>query len=186
MATNIAEEFTSIAASFAALIEGLSYIDEDVAMKIAGEFSDKLVKATREVYADMASKVATELAKPTKRKPRRKKVVTTVIRTGQGAPTNGIELEAHVQEENFSAMGTDPLPENTRSFMTSGPVTMDELNSGFEDRLRGGVIDRSSVPPTGRDIPSLAEQPSVEQSVPRIPKRMSDEDADNIPESARR
>ena len=58
MVTSITEEFTSIAASFAALVEGLSYIDEDVAEKIAVEFADKLVKSTRTVYADMASKVA--------------------------------------------------------------------------------------------------------------------------------
>ena len=185
MVVSITEEFTSIAASFGALIEGLSYIDEDVATKIAVEFSDKLVKSTRAVYAEMASKVATELAKPSKRKPRRKRVATTVIQAGQQREIPEVEIEAHTQEEDFGPMGTDPLPENPRSFMTSGPISMGELDGGFAERLMGGVVERGPSAPT-----SSHRQPKPpggdEGRAIHEQRRMSTDEADEIPESDRR
>lgn len=188
MVTSITEEFTSIAASFAALVEGLSYIDEDVAERIAVEFADKLVKATRSVYAEMASKVATELAKPAKKKGarRRRVVATTIVPVGQPAGPVG-EVEVYQAVDNYEPMGTEPLPENPRSFINSGPIGMDELDSDFAERLTGGEVKRGPTPSPGRSMRQpIEEQPTQSQGAPRTPKRMSSEDADSIPESERR
>lgn len=185
--TSITEEFTSIAASFAALVEGLSYIDEDVAEKIAVEFADKLVKSTRVVYAEMASKVAAELSKPPKKKAvRRRRVATTVVPVT--VPVGPVEeFEAYQATENYEPMGTEPLPENPTSFISSGPIGMDEVDSGFSDRLSGGVVERGPAPAPSRSIRQPLEgQPTVATGAPRTPKRMSPDEAKNIPESDRR
>lgn len=158
MASNVVEEFKAIAASFMALIDGLSYIDEDVAEKIADDFSDKLVKSTRTVFQEMAAKVSVELAKNKRGTPRRRKVASTVVPVsrspeyeidrGNGSGGGGPSMvapEGYFTDEEMAPMGTDPLPPNPQSFIGgSGPMAAEDFNTG--SYLSGGVVERERAP----------------------------------------
>lgn len=143
MTVNIAEEFTSIAASFSALLEGLAYIDEDVADKLAVEFSEKLVKSTRAVYAEMAGKISVQLAKPKKNARRRK------VMPGVPEAVVPMEVSTEVPQEELASQydsGSEELPYNERSFL-GGPVNQ----TGLDNALDGVEVTNRAMnyPPGG-------------------------------------
>ncbi|MCH8065917.1 MAG: hypothetical protein IIC90_08865 [Chloroflexi bacterium] len=156
---DLTDEFRSIAASLSALIEGLSYIDEDVAEKLAVEFSEKLVKATREVYIEMTKKMSNELAKPRKRKARRRRVATAVVNApGYAPPTESypddrpLPPNEQLGEEGLEAIGREVLPVNPNSFLGGSPISLDALEDGLQDQLGGQeVTNRASSYPPVRD-----------------------------------
>lgn len=142
---NIADEFRNIAASFSALIEGLSYMDIDVAEKLADEFSEKLIESSRSVFAEMAVKISEELGKPKKTKRRRKKVATVEV------PVHQAPLTEH-EEFSEASIGNQELPFNEHSFLGGKAFSADVLDSGFQDELTGtGVTDRAANYPPTRD-----------------------------------
>ncbi len=164
---NIVEEFQSMAASMGALLEGVGYIDEDVAEKLAVEFTDKLVAASREVYAEMASKIAEELRKPTKKRRRRRRVATAVVPV-HPEETRTVRREGIYYNEP-EAIGNAELPENPLSFIggdgrpPSGPI------SGMEDmgdQLGSPeIVERGPyVPPTRRQgAPTRLTQEEIDE-----------------------
>ncbi len=155
MTVNIVEEFQSIARSFGALIEGLSYVDEDVAEKLAAEFSKKLADMSRNVYIEMAGKVSKELAKSPNKKRRRKSV--SVREDIYSQPRTVMPLRpVSEDEELYQSIGTQELEENTNSFIGSGPLSSTE---DISDVLSNQQITHRSAgyPPTrdqgGRMVP---------------------------------
>jgi len=71
----LGNDLTSILNSFASMLEGVYFVDEDLADSLAAKFSDRLRTEVRAVYADMAKDIADALAKPPVRKRRRRKKV---------------------------------------------------------------------------------------------------------------
>jgi hypothetical protein len=67
---DLGTEFRGLAESFAHMIQGLAYLDEDEAGRIAKKYSDELVTAARGVYKNLAEEMAVVLAKPPKKKRR--------------------------------------------------------------------------------------------------------------------
>lgn len=184
---DITDEFRSIAASLSALIEGLSYIDADVAEKMAVEFSDKLVVASRAVYADMAGKIAEELSKPKKRKARRRKVATTVVDApgysgyGEGViPVDNSPRTVYPDDEQLSdggrdIIGRETLPPNPNSFLDSGngPIALENMDEELQAQLGGQEItNRASAYPPVRDQQGQNRRPGT-------PQRMSKEEMDD-------
>ncbi len=171
---DLIDEFRSIAASLSALIEGLSYIDEDVAEKLAVEFSDKLVKATREVYIDMTKKMSDELAKPRKKKARRRRVATTVVSAPGYAPVADPvqpleEPRTVYPDEGPDIIGRETLPANPQSFLGGSPIALESLEGGLQDQLGGQELtNRAASYPPVRD--------QGQGGGPGVPRRLSKEE----------
>ena len=70
---NLGQEFRALAESFAHIIEGLAYIDEDEAGRLANKYSDELLVAVRGVYKDLADDMSAVLAKPPKKRRAKRK-----------------------------------------------------------------------------------------------------------------
>jgi len=88
--SNLAEDLDQILKSFASMLEGVYFVDEDLAESLAVKFSEELRLEVRKVYAAMAKEVAVSLAKPpTKKKRRRKKNVE--------APASAVVAEEGVE-----------------------------------------------------------------------------------------
>ena len=99
--SNLAEDLDQILRSFASMIEGVYFVDEDLAESLAVKFSEELRLEVRKVYAAMAKEVAVSLAKPPAKKRRRrgKKVnnVAPVKKVVEGIE-EGVEMGVGVEE----------------------------------------------------------------------------------------
>ena len=104
--SNLAEDLDQILKSFASMLEGVYFVDEDLAESLAVKFSEELRLEVRKVYAAMAKEVAVSLAKPpSKKKRRRKKNVE--------APASAVVAEEGVE----MGVGVEELDENPGSLL---------------------------------------------------------------------
>ena len=105
--SNLAEDLDQILKSFASMIEGVYFVDEELAESLAAKFSEELRLEVRKVYASMAKEVATSLAKPpAKRRRKRKKVEEAVPVTETAVVEEGVEMNVGVEEldENLGSL----------------------------------------------------------------------------------
>jgi len=108
--TNLGQEFRALAESFAHMIEGLAYLDEDEAGRLANKYSDELVIAVRGVYKNLADDMSTVLAKPPKKRRARKKTVTdnSIPTLSENVPAPTPAGVADIRAE--ANIGTEELP----------------------------------------------------------------------------
>ena len=97
--SNLAEDLDQILKSFASMIEGVYFVDEELAESLAAKFSEELRLEVRKVYASMAKEVATSLAKPpAKRRRKRKKVEEAVPVAETAVVEEGVDMGIGVEE----------------------------------------------------------------------------------------
>ena len=132
--SNLAEDLDQILKSFASMLEGVYFVDEDLAESLAVKFSEELRLEVRKVYAAMAKEVAVSLAKPpSKKKRRRKKNVE--------APASAVVAEEGVE----MGVGVEELDENPGSLLSQ---VQDE--AGVQQSLDRALASRAVTARSGR------------------------------------
>ena len=104
---NLAEDLDQILKSFSSMLEGVYFVDEELAEVLAVKFSEELRLEVRKVYASMAKEVAVSLAKPPSKKRRRKQ-------KPKAAPSAVI---SEVEEGVDMGIGVEELGENQGSLL---------------------------------------------------------------------
>jgi len=136
--SNLAEDLDQILKSFASMLEGVYFVDEDLAESLAVKFSEELRLEVRKVYAAMAKEVAVSLAKPpSKKKRRRKKNVE--------APASAVVAEEGVE----MGVGVEELDENPGSLLGQIQDEADvqqSLNKALSSRAVTARSERQSAP----------------------------------------
>jgi|TARA_R110000824_G_scaffold25635_3_gene89150 hypothetical protein len=150
---DLGQEFRALAESFAHMIEGLAYLDEDEAGRLATKYSDELVIAVRSVYKDLANDMSAVLAKPPKKRRVRRKTVTInsvpAVSGNIPAPTPAqvanIRAEANIgveefppQEETIRSQQVDPEDmgmalDNMQQSLHSKQVTKRTNKGGYQE-----------------------------------------------------
>ena len=105
---NLAEDLDQILKSFSSMIEGVYFVDEELAEVLAAKFSEELRLEVRKVYASMAKEVATSLSKPPAKRRRKKQ-------KPKAAPSEVISVE--VEEGVDMGIGVEELGENQGSLL---------------------------------------------------------------------
>ena len=105
--SNLAEDLDQILKSFASMIEGVYFVDEELAEVLAAKFSEELRLEVRKVYASMAKEVATSLSKPPAKRRRKKQ-------KPKAAPSAVI---SEVEEGVDMGIGVEELGENQGSLL---------------------------------------------------------------------
>ena len=150
---DLGQEFRALAESFAHIIEGLAYLDEDEAGRLANKYSDELLLAVRGVYKELADDMSAVLAKPPKKRRARRKTVTNnsgpAVSGNVPAPTPSniadIRAEANIgteelppQEETIRSQQVDPddmgmALENMQKSLHSKKVTKRPSSGGYQE-----------------------------------------------------
>lgn len=150
---DLGQEFRALAESFAHIIEGLAYLDEDEAGRLASKYSDELLLAVRGVYKELADDMSAVLAKPPKKRRARRKTVTinsVPDRSGNvPVPTStdvgDIRTEANIgteelppQQETIRGQQVDPEDmgmalENLQQSLHSKQVTKRPSSGGYQE-----------------------------------------------------
>ena len=161
---DLGTEFRGLAESFAHMIQGLAYLDEDEAGRIAKKYSDELVAAARGVYKNLAEEMAVVLAKPPKKKRRSRKPVMPSDNTPIPSPTPSDVADIRA-EANIGMEELPPQEETIRTQpgdLTTGQVAPEDVGFMMENlqnslhsqnvttgRSRGGYQE-SRTPPQKR------------------------------------
>ena len=96
---NLAEDLDQILKSFSSMLEGVYFVDEELAEVLAVKFSEELRLEVRKVYASMAKEVAVSLAKPPSKKRRRKqKAKITPVEATPVEAEEGVDMGIGVEE----------------------------------------------------------------------------------------
>ena len=155
---DLGTEFRGLAESFAHMIEGLAYLDEDEAVRLAKKYSDELVAAARGVYKNLAEEMAEVLAKPPKkrRKSRKAPVISNNSPLPSPLPTEVGDIRAEAN------IGTEELPPQQET-IRSQHVDPDDMGMALENlqqslhsqqvtntRSRGTGYQDSRTPPQRR------------------------------------
>ena len=112
---NLAEDLDQILKSFSSMLEGVYFVDEDLAESLAVKFSEELRLEVRKVYASMAKDVAISLAKPpTKRRRKKKKVERTSV-------SKTVIVEDGIEAGIGMAVGVEELEDNLESLLQHVP-----------------------------------------------------------------
>ena len=139
---NLAEDLDQILKSFSSMLEGVYFVDEELAEVLAVKFSEELRLEVRKVYASMAKEVATSLAKPPAKRRRRK----------QRAKATPVEAVPVVAEEGVDmGVGVEELDENPQSLLKQ---VQDEA------AVQGALSDALS----SQDVTSRAGRGSIEST----------------------
>jgi len=157
---DLGQEFRALAESFAHMIEGLAYLDEDEAGRLASKYSDELLLAVRGVYKNLADDMSEVLAKPPKKRRARKKTVT--INSGPGVSENVLaptpsDVSDIRAESNIGTEELPPQQETIRSQQVD-PDDMGMALDGLQQSLHsqqvtkrtGGGYQDSRTPPQTR------------------------------------
>jgi len=153
---DLGTEFRGLAESFAHMIEGLAYLDEEEAVRLAKKYSDELVTAARGVYKNLAEEMAEVLAKPPKKRRKSKKTVEFSDNNAVPSPTPydvaDIRAEANI--------GTEELPPQQETIRSQqvDPDDMGMALDGLQQSLHsqqvtkrtGGGYQDSRTPPQTR------------------------------------
>ena len=145
---DLGQEFRALAESFAHIIEGLAYLDEDEAGRLASKYSDELLLAVRGVYKELADDMSAVLAKPPKKRRARKKTVTinsVPDRSGNiPAPTptdvGDIRAEANI--------GTEELPPQQET-IRSQQVDPDDIGLALDNMQKSLHSKQTTQRPRG-------------------------------------
>ena len=134
---SLAEDLHNILNSFGSMLEGVYYIDEDLAGSLAEKFSDRLRESTRSIYAEMTAEISKGLEKPPKKRRRRKSV---------GEETEDeATFTINPPPDSRNVMGTEELPENENTLLNlSNGEDPDLLAANLLNSDR--VTDRSNRP----------------------------------------
>ena len=146
---DLGTEFRGLAESFAHMIEGLAYLDEEEAVRLAKKYSDELVTAARGVYKNLAEEMAEVLAKPPKKRRKSKKTVEFSDNKPVPPPTPydvaDIRAEANIgteelppQEETLRSQQVDPenmgmALDNLKTTLSSQEVTTGRPRGAYQD-----------------------------------------------------
>jgi len=155
--TNLGQEFRALAESFAHMIEGLAYLDEDEAGRLATKYSDELVIAVRGVYKNLADDMSAVLAKPPKKRRARKK--TGTINSGSDISENvrtPIDVGDIPTEANIGTEELPPQQETIRSQQVDPDdigLALDSMQQSLHSkqvtqRPRGGYQESRNPPQT--------------------------------------
>ena len=145
---DLGQEFRALAESFAHIIEGLAYLDEDEAGRLASKYSDELLLAVRGVYKELADDMSAVLAKPPKKRRARKKTVTDnsgpVMSGNIPAPTptdvGDIRAEANI--------GTEELPPQMET-IRSQQVDPDDIGLALDNMQQSLHSKQTTQRPRG-------------------------------------
>lgn len=161
---NLGQEFRALAESFAHIIEGLAYIDEDEAGRLANKYSDELLVAVRGVYKDLADDMSAVLAKPpkkrrAKRKPSAESGTSGTTAVGEVVPSPAQPNVADIRAE--ANIGTEELPNQEQTIRSQqvDPEGMGQALEGLQQTLHStevtkrpstGAYQESRTPPQKR------------------------------------
>lgn len=145
---NLGQEFRALAESFAHIIEGLAYIDEDEAGRLANKYSDELLVAVRGVYKSLAEDMAAVLAKPPKKRRAKRKTFAESGTTGVG---EAVPSPAKPNVSNIRAeanIGTEELPtqEQTIRSQQVDPEGMGQALEGLQKTLHSTEVTKRPSP----------------------------------------
>ena len=129
---NLGQEFRALAESFAHIIEGLAYIDEDEAGRLANKYSDELLVAVRGVYKSLADDMSAVLAKPPKKRRAKRKTSAESSTTGVGEVVPSPNV-ANIRAE--ANIGTEELPPQEET-IRSQQVDPDDMGMALENMQR--------------------------------------------------
>ena len=166
---SINENFRDIAVSFESLINGLAYVDEDLANKLSVKFSKELEKEVRKVYALIASEIASGLSKPPKKTTKSRRPID-LVRKDSSRPIGDFlpPLPTGIYREDES-VPMEELPENPNSFSyipddvptMSGPLVGVQPEQALEE---GDIINRQPYnPPPQRANTTVARRLTDEE-----------------------
>ena len=154
---DLGTEFRGLAESFAHMIEGLAYLDEEEAVRLAKKYSDELVTAARGVYKNLAEEMAEVLAKPPKKRRKSKKTVEFSDNNPVPSPTPYDVADIRAAAN----IGTEELPpqEETLRSQQVDPEDMGMALDGLQQSLHSqkvttgrsrGAYQDSRTPPQTR------------------------------------
>ena len=157
---DLGQEFRALAESFAHMIEGLAYLDEDEAGRLANKYSDELVVAVRGVYKNLADDMSAVLAKPPKKRRTRRK---TTADNSVPAISGNVPAPTPIDVANIRAeanIGTEELPPQQETIRSQqvDPDDMGMALDGLQQSLHsqkvtkrtGGGYQPSRNPPQKR------------------------------------
>ena len=146
---DLGTEFRGLAESFAHMIEGLAYLDEEEAVRLAKKYSDELVTAARGVYKNLAEEMAEVLAKPPKKRRKSKKTAEFSDNNPVPSPTPydvaDIRAAANIgteelppQEETLRSQQVEPenmgmALENLKTTLSSQEITTGRPRGNYQD-----------------------------------------------------
>ena len=138
---NLAEDLDQILKSFSSMLEGVYFVDEELAEVLAVKFSEELRLEVRKVYASMAKEVATSLAKPPAKRRRRKQRAKATPEAVPVVAEEGVDM----------GVGVEELDENPQSLLKQ---VQDEA------AVQGALSDALS----SQDVTSRAGRGSIEST----------------------
>ena len=143
---NLGQEFRALAESFAHIIEGLAYIDEDEAGRLANKYSDELLIAVRGVYKSLADDMSAVLAKPPKKRRAKRKTSAESGTTGVGEVVPSPNV-ANIRAE--ANIGTEELPSQEQTIRSQqvDPEGMGQALEGLQKTLHSTEVTKR--PSTG-------------------------------------
>ena len=146
---DLGTEFRGLAESFAHMIEGLAYLDEDEAVRLAKKYREELVTAARGVYKNLAEEMAEVLAKPPKKRRKSRKTVEFSDNNPVPSPTPydvaDIRAEANIgteelppQQETLRSQQVDPEDmgialEGLKTTLNSQEITTGRPRGNYQD-----------------------------------------------------
>ena len=128
---DLGQEFRALAESFAHMIEGLAYLDEDEAGRLANKYSDELLLAVRGVYKNLADDISEVLAKPPKKRRVRRKTgsINSVTAPSRNSPVPTPTEVADIRAE--ANIGTEELPPQQET-IRSQQVDPDDMGMALD------------------------------------------------------
>jgi hypothetical protein len=152
---NIANEFRVLAESFSHIIQGLAYLDEDEAGRLAKKYSEKLVLNARSVYKELGEEIAEVMSKPPKVKRRRKKVTVEPVISliSEEVVDNELSVD-EIRAQSMEGVGQEELPDNSSTTLINRQVQPEDLGMAVENLQR--TLNSKEVT-TGKRNPSFTD-----------------------------
>ena len=131
--SDIAREFRILAESFSHIIQGLAYLDEEEAGRMAKKYSERLVLNARSVYKELGEEIAVVMAKPPKkRRKSRKAVEEPVFVTNDVGGLDNVD-DIRNESQLDPGIGAEELPDNTATSLINRQVDPDNLGMEMEN-----------------------------------------------------
>jgi hypothetical protein len=148
--SDIAQEFRILAESFSHIIQGLAYLDEDEAGRMAKKYSERLVLNARSVYKELGEEIAVVMAKPPKKRRKSRKAVEGPVFVPNSAevPDNVDDIRNQsMVASGEGATGVEELPDNTATSLINRQVDPDNMGMEVENlqqTLNSNVVTNRS------------------------------------------
>ena len=131
--SDIAQEFRILAESFSHIIQGLAYLDEDEAGRMAKKYSEKLVLNARSVYKELGEEIAVVMSKPPKKRRKSRKTTEASVFVPNAAEVPDNVDDIRNQSMIDPAVGAEELPDNTATSLINRQVDPDNLGMELEN-----------------------------------------------------